>query len=41
MIALLPELGDAIRVFSGRTGDVEPLAEGGSLSPNIVAVPIG
>ena len=41
MIALLRELGYEIRVFSERTGDVEPLAEGGPLSANIVAVPTG
>ena len=41
MIALLRELGYAIRVFSGRTGDVERLADDGVLSANIVAVPIG
>ena len=41
MIALLRELGYEIRVFSGRTGDVERLAEGGVLSANIVAVPTG
>ena len=41
MIALLRELGYEIRVFSGRTGEVERLAEGGMLSANIVAVPIG
>ena len=40
MIALLRELGYEIRVFSGRTGDVERLAEGGVLSANIVAVAI-
>ena len=41
MIALLGELGYEIRVFSGRTGEVERLAEGDMLSANIVAVPIG
>ena len=40
MIALLRELGYEIRVFSGRTGEVERLAEGGMLSANIVAVPV-
>lgn len=41
MIAMLRELRYEIRVFSARTGEVERLAEGGALSANIVAVPIG
>ena len=40
MVALLRELGYEIRVFSGRTGEVERPAGDGRLSANIVAVPI-
>lgn len=38
LIALLRSFGYDIRVFSYRTGRVEPLVEGGTLSANIVAV---
>jgi FkbM family methyltransferase len=39
IVALLEGLGYEIRVFSERTGKVEPRPPGGALSANIVAVP--
>jgi FkbM family methyltransferase len=41
VVDLLRALGYRIHVFSDRTGEVEPLAEGGALSANIVALPPG
>ena len=40
LLGLLHGLGYAIHVFSERTGEIEPLADGGALSANIVALPL-
>ena len=40
LLAFLRALDYEIHVFSDRTGEVEPLAEGAALSANIVAFPV-